>query len=517
MYNQEADDEQLIDWHAKLAIWINDPWQFAVDCVFTKDAVDELNPIKRFPSEFEYLKLFFKIWTKEKRIAVPKSRRMFMSWGCIVLHLWDAMFHNGRNVALVSKKEDDANELVKRCLFILDHIKEEDFPSELRPKYTTKYNHIGFPQLNSEIQGFPQGADQLRQHTFSRIMADEMAFWENAKEMYASSMPTLEGGGAITAISSAAPGFFKDLVHDELNSDPAEAPKHFFPIEGVEVWRNTKNRFVIFQLHYSADQRKRDPSYRASIKADMPYSSYMQEYEISWETHHGKPVYLDWNKSVHGNKIEEHPDLGVPLFLGLDQGLTPALIVFQPKSQDIVVLREYTAENMGAERFKEYVKTCLTRDYPQWRSFRKDFIVGIDPTALNRRDVDERTYASVWATDFTVIGGDNSFDKRKKSVEDSLVKFHKGKPTFRVNIGNCPVLVRGFDGEYHYPDKMFAIEPTKPRPLKNFAANAHDALQYGLTVFYRQRKKRVTSVPSPSYSFSGGEHGRHPSRAEKRF
>lgn len=492
-------------WKKRLESWINDPWAFACDVVFTKDAVDQSNPIKRFPSHFDYLKIFTKIWMAEKRIAVPKSRRMFMSWYCVTLHLWDALFHQGRNIAFVSKKEDDANELVQRCIFILNNIKDEDWPKELRPKWEDKYNYLSFPQLNSNIQGFPQGADQLRQFTFSRIMADEMAFWDKAKEMYASSMPTLEGGGAITAISSAAPGFFKELVHDELNSDVAVAPKHFFPMAGVECWRNTKNKFVIFQLHYSANEAKRDPKYRASVRADMPYSSYMQEYEISWETHQGKPVYLDWNKGVHGNKIEEYPDLGTPLFLGVDQGLTPACVVFQPKGQDIVILREYTAENMGSERFKDFVKANLRSDFPNWANFKEDFVVGMDPTGFNRRDVDERTYASVWQKDFKVYPGENSFEKRKQSIEDCLIKFHKGRPTFRVNLATNPVLVRGFDGEYHYPDKMFEVEPTKARPLKNFAANAHDALQYGLTVFYRYTKKRRTSVPSPQYSFSGGE------------
>lgn len=502
-------------WRSKLEIWVNDPWAWACDCVFTKDAVDQTNPIKRFPQHFEYLKVFTKVWMTESRVAVPKSRRMFMSWYCITLHLWDALFHQGRNIGLVSKKEDDANELVQRCLFILQNIKEEDWPKELRPKYESKFNLITFPQLNSTIQGFPQGADQLRQFTLSRIMADEMAFWEKAKEMYSSSMPTLEGGGAITAISSAAPGFFKQIVFDELNDDPAPTPKHFFPMEGVEVWRNPKNKFVIFQLHYSANEKKRDPEYRAKVRADMPYSSYMQEYEISWETHQGKPVYTDWNRKIHGNLYDEAPEVGIPLFLGVDQGLTPSCVVLQPKDgEDVVVLKEYTAENMGAERFCEMVMTNLRTDFPQWNDFKEDFILGIDPSALNRRDVDERSYASVWAKHFRVHGGAIGFDERKRSVEERLIRFKKGKPTFRVNLPSCPVLVRGFDGEYHYPDRMFEVEPNKPRPLKNFAANTHDALQYGLTVMFKhlKRAKRRVSVPVPGYAFKGGDNGNSSSR-----
>jgi hypothetical protein len=494
-------------WAQKLSTWSKDPYQWCKDVVWTKDAVDESNPFKRFPADYKYLEIFDKVWMGEKRIAVPKSRRMFMSWNCIALHLWDAMFHNGKTIGLVSKKEDDSNELIQRALFILENIKEEDWPKQLRPAFTSKFNEISFPQLKSVINGYPQGADQLRQFTFSRLMFDEMAFWEKAKDAYAAAKPTLDGGGAVTAISSAAPGFFRDLVFDSFDGEDSPPEKTFFPAEGVQVHKNKKNKFVVFQLHYSADVKKRSDSYREALRTEMPYSDYMREYEISWETYQGRPVYTDWNKSFHGNKIEEHPDIGLPLILGLDQGLTPALTVMQAKEDEIVVLREYTAENMGAEKFKAYCKSLLRVHYPQWANFKEDFILCIDPTAFNRRDVDERTYASVWAIDFTVCGGENGFEKRKQSVEDRLIRVKKGRPTFRVNLMNCPVLVRGFDGEYHYPDKMFDKEPEKPRPLKNFAANVHDALQYGLTGFMKKMKRRRTSVPKPTYNFTGGVSG----------
>lgn len=504
---------EILEWKHTLGRWVSNPWDFCVDCIYTKDPVDETNPIKKFPAHFEYLKLFTKIWQMEKRLAVPKSRRMFMSWHCLALVLWDAMFHKGRQIAIVSKKEDDANELIQRIVFMLENIREEDFPQDLRPRYNAKFNRIDFPQMNSWIQGFPQGADQLRQLTLSRILADEMAFWEDAKETYSASLPTLDGGGAITSISSRSPGFFKDLVFDTFDGNQAEPVKHYLPMEGVEVWRNARNRFVVFELHYTADERKRDPAYRERIKSELPYSQYMMEYEKSWETMAGRPVYPDWSRSLHGNTVEEHPELGIPLVLGLDQGLTPAVLVIQPKDDGNVILREYTAENMGAERFKEYVKGKLAIDYPQWHSLENDFIVGIDPTALNRRDTDERTYASIWAKDFTVIPGENSFEKRKQSVEKELTSVRKGRPTFRVNLMNCPVLVRGFEGEYHYPDKMFEVTPAKARPLKNFASNVHDALQYGLTGLLKRRKKHRVNPPVPKYDFSGGlGHGKRLNR-----
>jgi len=205
-------------WIEKLSLYRSDPWAFLSECVYTLDQTDEKEPIKKFPSHLLYLKLYVKVWQREKLIAVPKSRRMYMSWVNIALYLWDTMFHIGRANAFVSKKEDDADDLIKRAKFILEHIPEDKIPKELIPKHQYIFGQLRFPEIESTIRGFPQGADQLRAFTFSGILGDEMAFWTEAQKMYAASFPTLEGGGRFTAISSAAPGFFKRLVFDQLDS-----------------------------------------------------------------------------------------------------------------------------------------------------------------------------------------------------------------------------------------------------------------------------------------------------------
>jgi len=194
----------------------NDPWIFLTTCVYTKDQVDMKNPIKAFPAHFRYLYVYTRCWQHYPKILVPKSRRMYMSWANIALYLWDTMFHVGRYNAFVSRKEESADELVKRAEFIYDNIPESVIPKDLLPRKEPKFCHLAFPEIESRIQGFPQGADQLRQFTFSGILGDEMAFWSDAQKMYAASIPTLEGGGRFTGVSSPAPGFFKALVFDKL-------------------------------------------------------------------------------------------------------------------------------------------------------------------------------------------------------------------------------------------------------------------------------------------------------------
>ena len=204
------------DFKARLLKISSDPVEFLLHSR-TLDQVDKKNPIKFFPADMEYIRLYVKVWLAYNFWLVPKSRRMKMSWINIILHLWLTMFRVGAYTAFVSKKEDDADDMVQRAVFVLENWDYDYIPKELFPTWEDKFCTLEFPQMNSKIQGFPSGADQLRQFTFTAIFADEMAFWANAEEMYSASFPTLQGGGRFTGISSPAPGFFKLLVHDTVD------------------------------------------------------------------------------------------------------------------------------------------------------------------------------------------------------------------------------------------------------------------------------------------------------------
>lgn len=209
------------DEESRLKLVISDPWEF-LKIVRTHDPVDKVNPIKPFPVQLDYIYYYVRMWQKYPMILVPKSRRMKMTWTNICLYTWDSAFHIGRHNAIVSKKEDDSDDLVGKCEFILKNLDFEKFPKEFVPKFEKTFNSLVFPELDSKIEGYPSGADQLRQYTFSGILADELAFWDDAQKMYSASIPTLEGGGRFTGVSSPAPGFFKKLVYDQLDQDDGE-------------------------------------------------------------------------------------------------------------------------------------------------------------------------------------------------------------------------------------------------------------------------------------------------------
>ena len=196
----------------------NDCWYFAEQAVFTLDEADKVQPVKRYPVHLEYLKAIVDLMVHERMLALVKHRRMVITWTACMIALWDVMFNEGRRVGLVSKKEEDSDELVLRCKFIYDNIPDGALPIK-KPVMTYKYTEFACPEIGSVIKGYASGADQLRQYGHSRIFADEIAFWPQARAAFASMKPTTDGGGQICLFSTRYPGFFQEVIEDRLENE----------------------------------------------------------------------------------------------------------------------------------------------------------------------------------------------------------------------------------------------------------------------------------------------------------
>jgi hypothetical protein len=282
------------------------------------------------------------------------------------------------------------------------------------------------------------------------------------------------------------------------------ADKKYANTEGVKIWKNKKNRFTVFELHYSADPAKRNGEYRDKMKAAMPIKKFQQEMEIQWDTHAGNPVYPDWNTKVHATKNPLDPEVGLPMIIGVDFGLTPAAVICQLQGNTLVVLRELTEFNMGAKRFTEKLTKFLLSEFPNRPRFDKDYVMFVDPSGFFRKDTDENTCAQILRdAGFKPLPGPVAWEERRTSVEKFLTTMNKGKPSLVVQLEQCKMLVKGFEGGYMYSDGAFEIEPNKIRPVKNEFSHCHDAFQYvcsGITKI--KVKSGRTKIPDMGYSFS---------------
>lgn len=493
----------------------DNPWLFLKYCVLTHDEVDQEQPIKPYPSHLLYLKFLTLMWSERKRLAIPKSRRLTVSWTFIALALWDCVFHKGRSWAFVSKKEEDSKELVSRANFIYEHIPPEMIAPDLLPKrkrgeMQSSPPVLEFSDIHSKIMGFPSGGNQLRQRGFSGILEDECAFWEDAEAAYASAEPTIKGGGRMVMVSTRFPGFFKKVVYDQLDAKDLNfaeiAPARVnSPMEGIDVWVNPKNEFTVIDLSHRANPAKRSPEFEESLKRTLPIHLYRMEYGKSWDTFEGKAVYEDFNELVHTTRTKPKLHVGLPVLLGWDSsGLTPAVVIAQLQGEQLVVLREIVGSGLGALRFVPLVASELRLHYPQITDISEQVISFFDPAAFRKNEITEQTYLqAMQAGGFRQVRpGPMQWAKRVESVTKYLIGLTKGQPKIQIYEADCPILVAGFKGGFRYPDSVLDAEPERMRPIKDIHSHPHDAFQYlcGGLSSYRSENYNV-NIPTPSYGF----------------
>lgn len=201
------------------------PLRWLTECVLTEDPHYKAQPIRPFPREpwAKYLEVavqkIVEFWMNPDLavMLVEKSRRMMLSWLSITLHVWAAQFIPHEMIYFGSRKlglhEDEGSlEMVKRAKIILQY--QQGFEVE---KPADEYrDRIVFPATSSHIIAVAQGKHQMRGPTATKVLLDEFASWEEARETWTALRPTIEGKGKILAVSTPYPGLMKDLVFDAV-------------------------------------------------------------------------------------------------------------------------------------------------------------------------------------------------------------------------------------------------------------------------------------------------------------
>jgi hypothetical protein len=275
------------------------------------------------------------------------------------------------------------------------------------------------------------------------------------------------------------------------------------PMRGLRVWENPKNKFTIVEIHYTADPHKRTEKWINEIKPRMPIRKWNQEYELSWETWFGLPVYPDFSEPRHGVLGAIDPHIGLPLLRGWDFGLTPAAVIAQLQGETLCVMKEFIGLNMGAKRFSKFVTEQCAILFPGWPDRKRDWIDVCDPAGFARNQNDETTCAQeLMNHGLAPKPGLIAFEARRKGVEDYLTFHGHEGAGFQISLSGCPVLVRGFKGGYQYPENSLESQAAKITPLKNEYSHPHDALQYVAGIIKQLTRRAKTTIARPGYGFS---------------
>ena len=188
----------------------------------------------------------------------------------------------------------------------------------------------------------------------------------------------------------------------------------------------------------------------------------------------GKPVYQMFAPDLHIAKEEIPVASAVPVFIGLDFGLTPAAVFGQRVRGRWLILQEIVAFDMGIVRFAELLRQEIATRY----SGCEVNIIG-DPAGDFRAQTDE-------STPFQVLRGagltarpaqSNDVSLRIEAVAGTLNRLVEGKSGILIDP-RCKELIKGFDGGYGYRRMQVSGERYDDKPDKNRFSHIHDALQY---------------------------------------
>lgn len=269
---------------------------------WTFDAHDKDRPYKPMvesESELPYLDLVVKLYREERRLILLKSRQLRITWICCALDVHEAMFWSARAIPINAYKEDDAKDILDRCLFVYqgnpnEPDKAPGLPIWMRNRAPMEHRERP-PEMEwvngSLIRAIPEGSENVRGKTISRWRCEEARSQPKLEQTCQGILPSLQKVGQAVFVSSAGPGYYEQLVHDKIDfGDPPPREMIETGLEGVTMWRNPRNGYLVCRIHYTADPAKRDPNWLATVTAGMPEYQVRMEYEIDFTARGGQPA-----------------------------------------------------------------------------------------------------------------------------------------------------------------------------------------------------------------------------------
>jgi hypothetical protein len=178
--------------------------------VKTRDEADPEQSIKPFPTQKEYIRELWDIFSTEQRIVIAKSRQMMVSWVACAFALWWAMFKANQYVVWQTQKEDDAIKMVCTASGDKDtgyqgriQFLYRNLPSWLRAsvRATESEGKLNFSN-GSLIEAVAGGANKIRGKTASLLIEDEFAFQDEAKSVYTAIAPLVQRQTKLIMIST---------------------------------------------------------------------------------------------------------------------------------------------------------------------------------------------------------------------------------------------------------------------------------------------------------------------------
>jgi len=193
----------------------------------------------------------------------------------------------------------------------------------------------------------------------------------------------------------------------------------------------------------------------------------------------GRPIYPEYQDSVHCAREPLRPVPGLPIDIGMDFGRTPAAVFGQrlPIGRS-TALRELVTTNMGAPDFFREIRRILNAEF---KGFKIGRMVG-DPAGEQLPQTgDETVYDIARAHGFDMIEPAETNDPtiRREAVAGGMKRLAMdGKPGLLISP-TCTTLRKGYAGGYGFRRmKIAGAERYRDVPDKTIYSHVCEADQY---------------------------------------
>jgi hypothetical protein len=177
------------------------------DQVWTIDEAS--SEIRRWPKRDEkpYLHELIDHLIERQRPAIPKSRRMLVTWAVAAFCVHRVRYFPASAVFWQSQNVEKAAYVVgKRCAWIEDHLDDHELRRTYKAHRTSGGDIVRMDYLDTEsyIIGIPQGQDAVRSFTGTILVMDEIEHQEQGREALTAALPMVEKAAKLILIGSSA-------------------------------------------------------------------------------------------------------------------------------------------------------------------------------------------------------------------------------------------------------------------------------------------------------------------------
>lgn len=190
----------------------------------------------------------------------------------------------------------------------------------------------------------------------------------------------------------------------------------------------------------------------------------------------GRPVHPQFKRTTHVAKSSLVPIPNLPIWLGMDFGLTPAAVFAQRVRDRWMLLQEIVLENAGAKKLGQMINRCMSEEYADF----KIRTAWGDPAGDIRVQTDETTPFQILRSMGIPARPCESNDPelRRGALDNVLTRMSDGGPSLLIDP-SCTVLIRALEGGFGYKRMRSAHGETfSDQPDKNRYSHVAEACEY---------------------------------------